>query len=108
MKRSEELRIRMEQHEKRKQYACGMCPSCYQRDSCQGGSNGQTCQNYLAPEPTRREWPEIYRKALEKLREPCDTPMRIHRIGRVNSLRSAMLQIHGFTPGEIEAIEESI
>ena len=56
----------------------------------------------------RREWPEIYRKALENLQEPCDTPMRIHRIGRVNSLRSAMLQIHGFTAEEIKAIEESI
>lgn len=107
MKRSEELRLLMERHRKTKQYACGMCPSCYQREACPGGSDGRTCENYLAPEPTRGEWREIYREAVRRLREPCDITTRIHRIGRVNGLRDAMLQIHGFTPEEIGAIEEA-
>lgn len=129
MRRSDQLRERWERREQQKKQAaegaaainerpaesaskawpCGMCPSCLQRDACAGDYAAEkTCGNYLAPEPTRYEWPEIYRAALRKAEEPCDVTAQIHRIGRVNGLRSAMMQIHGFTIEEMAEIEGSI
>jgi len=107
MKWSEDLRPVVERYKKKKRYACGMCPSCYQLEACPGGSDGRTCGNYLPPEPTKHDWKEIYGKAVALLQEPCDVTTRIHRIGRANSLCTAMLQIHGFTTEEIEEIEEA-
>ena len=66
------------------------------------------CPNYLPPEPTRHEWADIYREALEKLEEPCDAYAKVHRIGRVKVIRDAMLRIHGFSPEDIERIEHGV
>lgn len=88
-----------------KKWACGMCPSCFQRDACPGGSDGLRCPNYLAPEPTRAEWPQIYREALEAARNPKGVQDEVRKIGRVNALRDALHRIHGFTAEEIKRIE---
>jgi len=107
MKWSEELQQRLEQHRKPKRYACGMCPSCYQREACPGGSDGRACSNYLPPEPTKREMADIYRKALADREKPCDTSTQVHRIGRVNGLRDALVRFYGFTLEEVKRIEGS-
>lgn len=89
-------------------YKCGMCPSCYQQDACPGGTDGRTCENYLPPEPTHREWPGIYREALLDLEKPCDTMTMVRRIGRRNAIRDAMHRIHGFSIEEIRGIENDL
>lgn len=92
--------------EARKRYKCGKCASCYQLEACPVDHlEDPFCPNYLPPEPTRHEWADIYREALKKLEEPCDAHAQVHRIGRVNSIRDAMLRIHGFSPEDIERIE---
>lgn len=87
---------------------CGMCPSCYQKDDCPGGSNGISCDNYLAPEPTRLEWQDIYRKAYRSTFGSLDATAKVYRIGHAKAIRDAMLQIHGFTEEEIRDIEREI
>lgn len=87
-------------------HACGMCPSCLQRDMCPGrAGSGRGCDNYIEPEPTRYEWPEIYRGALKKLKEARNTFEEVGALGRANSIRDALIRIHGFTAEEVEEIE---
>ena len=85
--------------------ACGMCPSCLQRDMCPGKS-GSGCGNYIEPEPTCHEWPEIYRGALRKLKEAKNTFEEVGALGRANGIRDALIRIHGFTAEEVEEIEK--
>lgn len=92
-----------------KKYRCGMCPSCYQRGACPvDGEIGRSCPNYLPPEPTRSEWPDIYTeylKAAERaLREELPGT-QIHALKNARITRAAMLQIHGFTKEEVTEIE---
>lgn len=88
-------------------WPCGMCPSCFQRRACPGrAGSGRGCDNYLEPGPTRREWPEIYREALEKLDKARGPINEVRAIGRVKALKEAMIGIHGFTPEEVERIEK--
>lgn len=89
-------------------WICGMCPSCGQREACPGGSVGVNCDNYLPPEPTRLEWPDIYRNAYRRTFEKLDATAKTYRIGHAKAIRDAMLQIHGFTKEEIEEIEREI
>lgn len=87
--------------------ACGMCPSCLQRDMCPGKSgSGRGCDNYIEPEPTRHEWPDIYRGALRKLKEAKNAFEEVSALGRANSIRDALIRIHGFTVEEVEEIEK--
>ena len=87
--------------------ACGMCPSCLQRDMCPGKSgSGRGCGNYIEPEPTRHEWPEIYRDALRKLKEAKNAFEEVSALGRANSIRDALIRIHDFTAEEVEEIEK--
>ena len=104
MTRRDQLLRSLEKHEKH-EWKCGMCPSCYQREACPGGVSGGKCSNYLAPEPTRMEWPDIFKKALQAVREPCDTQEKVRRIGRVNAIRDAMHRVHGYSFEEIRKIE---
>lgn len=88
-------------------WQCGMCPSCLQRDMCPGRSgSGGGCDNYIEPEPTRHEWPEIYRGALRKLKEAKNAFEEVSALGRANSIRDALIRIHGFTVEEVEEIEK--
>lgn len=88
-------------------WQCGMCPSCFQRRACPGRTGtGRGCNNYLAPEPTHREWPEIYKEALGKLDETRGPINEARAIGRVKALKEAMIGIHGFTLEEVERIEK--
>lgn len=79
-----------------------MCLSCRNNADCE-----RIICRYSAPEPTRDEWTKIYKEALRKLREACDTQEKIHRIGRVKALRDALIEIHGFSKEEIEGMEEA-
>ena len=86
---------------------CGMCLSCLQRDMCPGkAGSGRGCDNYIEPEPTRHEWPEIYIAALKKLKEARNIFEEVNAIGRANSIRDALIRIHGFTAEEVETIEK--
>lgn len=107
---TERLAARFEKKdETRKKYKCGKCASCYQLEACPVDHlEDPFCPDYLPPEPTRHEWPSIYREALMKLEEPCDASAQVHRIGRVKSIRSAMLLLHGFSPEDIERIEHGV
>lgn len=106
---TERLRRILEHKEPGKRmWACGLCPSCYQREACPGGSNGISCGNYLPPEPTKKEWPDIYRRAYRRTFERVDTTEEVYRIGHAKVIRDAMLQIHGFTEEEIRDIEREI
>lgn len=91
-----------------KKYKCGMCPPCFQREECPGGTDGHTCPNYLPPEPTRLEWPGILRKAIEDLRYCKSTHEEVHKIGRVNAIKDAMQRIHGFSAEQIREIENDM
>ena len=88
-------------------WQCGMCLSCLQRDMCPDKSGGgRGCDNYIEPEPTRHEWPEIYRGALRKLKEAKNTFEEVSALGRANGIRDALIRIHGFTAEEVEEIEK--
>ena len=78
-----------------------MCLTCRNNAACE-----RIICRYSPPEPTREEWIEIYKEALRKLREPCDTQDRIRRIGRAKALRDALTEIHGFSKEEILEMEE--
>lgn len=87
--------------------ACGVCPSCLQRDMCPGRSgSGRGCDNYIEPEPTRYEWPEIYRGTLRKLSKAKNAFEEVCALGRVNSIRDALIRIHGFTAKEVDEMEK--
>lgn len=93
--------------ESKSKYACGMCPSCYQRDYCPGGSDGRTCSNYLSPEPTRLDWKRIYIRYLQKAADSMKNGLperQCKALGDVHIIRTAMLQIHGFSQKEIDDI----
>lgn len=106
---SDRLRGRLEKgYDPGAKYACGMCPSCRRRSSCPGGTNGTNCPNYEPPEPTKEEWKEIYAKALREAETPRDAHDSVHKIGRVNAIRGAMQEIHGFTAEEIRTIEDDM
>ena len=89
-------------------WICGKCHSCCQRDDCPGGGSGISCDNYLAPEPTKLEWPVIYRKAYRSTFDSQDVTAKVYRIGHAKAIRAAMMQIHGFTEEEIRDIEREI
>lgn len=92
----------------KKKWACGMCPSCYQNEACPEGSSGASCENYLPPEPTKLEWPDIYRKAYGRTFEYVEATEKVFRIGHAKALRDAMTLIHGFTEEEIRKIEREV
>lgn len=91
-----------------RKYKCGMCPSCYQREECPGGTDGRTCPNYLPPEPTRLEWPDILRRAIEDTRHCRNAHEEVHRIGRLNAIKDAMQRFHGFSADQIREIENDM
>lgn len=92
-------------------YKCGMCPSCYQRDYCPVEPEGLSCSNYLQPEPTKSQWPEIYEKAIldaeRALKE--ETPdIQCKAIGTARSIKRALRTLHGFTETEIKTMEDRV
>ena len=91
-----------------KKYACGMCPSCYQLEACPGGCDGLRCNNYLPPEPGRREWMDILRKALVDLQKASHGSEYMYLVGRVTAIKDAMTEIHGYSYEEIEVIEHDL
>ena len=103
MTHTEELAERLARPKKK--WECGLCPSCRRREACPGGSNGSTCANYLSPEPTKEDWRRIYREAYKNATVPCPTYESIMRIGRLNALRDAMMNMHGFSRKELEGLE---
>ena len=91
---------------------CGMCLSCYQREACPdfrpSEGNPAGCADYLPPEPTRHEWPQIYRTAIREARKPHRSVQEtIQKIGRANAITEALHTIHGYSTEEIRRMEES-
>lgn len=95
------------QESKSKKYACGMCPSCCQKDYCPGGSDGKKCSNYLPPEPTKLDWKRIYIRYLQEAADVMKNGLperQCKALGDVNIIRAAMLNLHGFSRKELDDI----